>query len=194
MRKTVAGQTRLNGSNAIHPGLVIARGRPAATCASVALTRLWQVAVQADMCGFGLALWCLCPASTVGNVAASRAQGRYSAKTEAIGTRMPDGNGAMHALQAPPAGWVSPSICAAAAAASQQLLHSGCPLSSLFTKFISNSFLHTVLPLCKSFRHLAIVGSRTVLVKILSQSLGRVQRHPAWTRLSSMLHGDRLWS
>jgi hypothetical protein len=107
---------------------------------------------------------------------------------------MPDGNGAMHALQAPPAGWVSPSICAAAAAASQQLLHSGCPLSSLFTKFISNSFLHTVLPLCKSFRHLAIVGSRTVLVKILSQSLGRVQRHPAWTRLSSMLHGDRLWS
>jgi hypothetical protein len=152
MRNTVAGQTRLNGSNAIHPGLVIARGRPAATCASVALTRLWQVAVQADMCGFGLALWCLCPASTVGNVAASRAQGRYSAKTEAIGTRMPDGNGAMHALQAPPAGWVSPSICAAAAAAaSQQLLHSGCPLSSLFTKFISNSFLHTVLPFMQVF-------------------------------------------
>jgi hypothetical protein len=67
MRNTASEQTWSNGSNVIRPGLVIAPGRPTTKGTSVVLTRLWQVALQADMCGFGLVLCCWGPASTVGN-------------------------------------------------------------------------------------------------------------------------------
>jgi hypothetical protein len=111
-----------------------------------------------------------------------RAQGRYSAITKAIGTRMADGNGGMHALQAPPADWVSPWVSPsirAAAAASQHLLHSGCLLSSMVTKFFSNLFLHTVRPLCKSSAISPSLEAGTVLIKTLFQSLGRVTAAPS---------------